>query len=42
MSHVIASAESPADTKKALEAREKSKVKARVTENRLFRYWDRG
>lgn len=41
VSHVIAGAESPADTKKALEAREKSKVKARVTENRLFRFWDR-
>jgi len=31
----------PESTKKALEAREKSKVKAYVTENRLFRYWDR-
>jgi dipeptidyl aminopeptidase/acylaminoacyl peptidase len=41
VSHVIAGAESPADTKKALEAREKNKVKAHVTENRLFRYWDR-
>jgi dipeptidyl aminopeptidase/acylaminoacyl peptidase len=41
VSHVIAGAESPADTKKALEAREKNKVKARVTENRLFRFWDR-
>jgi len=41
VSHVIAGAESPAETKKALEAREKNKVKARVTENRLFRFWDR-
>ena len=41
VSHVIATAESPADTRKALEAREKNKVKARVTENRLFRFWDR-
>jgi Tol biopolymer transport system component len=41
VSHVVAGAESPADTKKALEAREKNKVKARVTENRLFRFWDR-
>src|SRR4029453_17200022 len=41
VSHVIAGAESPADTKKALEARDKNKVKAHVTENRLFRYWGR-
>ena len=41
VSHVVAGAESPEETKKALEAREKSKVKARVTEDRLFRYWDR-
>lgn len=41
VSHVVAGAESPADTRKALEAREKSKVKARVTDNRLFRFWDR-
>ena len=40
-SHVIAGAESPEETKKSLEAREKNKVKARVTENRLFRFWDR-
>jgi dipeptidyl aminopeptidase/acylaminoacyl peptidase len=40
-SHVIAGAESFEETKKALEAREKSKVKARVTENKLFRFWDR-
>jgi dipeptidyl aminopeptidase/acylaminoacyl peptidase len=40
-SHVVAGAESPEETKKALEAREKNKVKARVTENRLFRFWDR-
>jgi len=41
VSHVVAGAESPADTKKALEAREKNKVKARVSDNRLFRFWDR-
>jgi dipeptidyl aminopeptidase/acylaminoacyl peptidase len=41
VSHVIAGKESPEDTKKALEAREKNKVKARVTENRLYRFWDR-
>jgi dipeptidyl aminopeptidase/acylaminoacyl peptidase len=40
-SHVIAGAESPEETKKSLEAREKNKVKARVTEDRLFRFWDR-
>ena len=40
-SHVIAGAETPEETKKALEAREKNKVKARVTENRLYRFWDR-
>ncbi|HQR45046.1 MAG TPA: S9 family peptidase, partial [Thermoanaerobaculia bacterium] len=31
----------PESTKKALEAHEKSKVKAHVSEDRLFRYWDR-
>jgi dipeptidyl aminopeptidase/acylaminoacyl peptidase len=41
VSTVIAGAESPDATKKALEAREKDKVRARVTENRLFRFWDR-
>ncbi len=40
LASVVAGAESPEDTKKALEKREKSKVKARVTENRLYRYWD--
>src|SRR5262245_56059661 len=40
-SHVIAGAESPEETRKALEAREKNKVKARTTENRLFSFWDR-
>lgn len=40
-SHVIAGAESVEDTKKKLEAREKNKVKARTSENRLFRFWDR-
>jgi dipeptidyl aminopeptidase/acylaminoacyl peptidase len=41
LSSVIAGSESPELTKKAVELREKSKVKARVTENRLYRYWDR-
>lgn len=41
VSHVIAGAESPEETKKKLEAREKSKLKARVSENRLYRFWDR-
>jgi dipeptidyl aminopeptidase/acylaminoacyl peptidase len=41
VAHVVAGAESPEATKKALEAREKAKVKARVTESRLYRYWDR-
>jgi dipeptidyl aminopeptidase/acylaminoacyl peptidase len=41
VSHVIGGAETPEATKKALEAREKNKVKARVTDNRLFRFWDR-
>jgi dipeptidyl aminopeptidase/acylaminoacyl peptidase len=40
VSSVIAGSETPEATKKALEAREKSKVKARVTENRLYRFWD--
>ena len=40
VSRVVAGSEAPADTKKALEAREKSKVKARVSENRLYRFWD--
>jgi len=41
VSHVVAGAESVEETRKALEAREKNKVKARVTENRLYRFWDR-
>jgi dipeptidyl aminopeptidase/acylaminoacyl peptidase len=41
VAHVIAGAETPEATKKALEAREKNKVKARVTQSRLFRFWDR-
>jgi dipeptidyl aminopeptidase/acylaminoacyl peptidase len=41
VSRVVAGAESPAETKKALEAREKNKVKARVSESRLVRFWDR-
>ena len=40
LASVVSGAESPEDTKKALEKREKDKVKARVTENRLYRYWD--
>ena len=41
VSHVIAGHETPEQTKKALEEREKNKVKARVTQNRLYRFWDR-
>ena len=41
VSHVIAGSESQEATKKALESREKNKVKARVTDNRLYRFWDR-
>ncbi|MCL4846458.1 MAG: S9 family peptidase [Acidobacteria bacterium] len=41
VSHVIAGHESPEATKKALEAREKAHVKARTSENRLYRFWDR-
>jgi dipeptidyl aminopeptidase/acylaminoacyl peptidase len=41
VSHVIAGQEAPEATAKALEAREKDKVKARVTENRTYRHWDR-
>jgi dipeptidyl aminopeptidase/acylaminoacyl peptidase len=41
VSPVIADAESPEATKKKVEEREKTKVKARVTENRLYRFWDR-
>jgi dipeptidyl aminopeptidase/acylaminoacyl peptidase len=41
VSSVIADAETPEATKKALEVREKNKVKARVTEDRLYRFWDR-
>lgn len=40
VSAVIAGSESLEATKKAVEAREKSKVKVRVTENRLYRFWD--
>ena len=41
VSTVVAGFESPEATKKKLEEREKSKVKAHVTENRLYRFWDR-
>ncbi len=37
---VVSGAEAPAETKKALEKREKAPVKARTTESRLYRYWD--
>ncbi len=40
VSTVVAGQETLEATKKAVEAREKNKVKARVTENRLYRYWD--
>jgi dipeptidyl aminopeptidase/acylaminoacyl peptidase len=40
LARVVAGAESPEETKKALERREKAKVKAHATENRLYRYWD--
>ena len=40
VSPVVAGQETLEATKKAVEAREKNKVKARVTENRLYRYWD--
>ncbi|HSB63583.1 MAG TPA: hypothetical protein VLJ18_05420, partial [Thermoanaerobaculia bacterium] len=40
LASVVAGAEAPEETKKALEKREKAKVKAHVTENRLYRYWD--
>jgi len=41
VSAVVAGAEAPEETKKAIEARDKAKVKARVTEGRLYRFWDR-
>jgi dipeptidyl aminopeptidase/acylaminoacyl peptidase len=41
VSTVIAGADTPEATRKKLEEREKSKVVARVTENRLYRFWDR-
>ncbi|HSB62097.1 MAG TPA: hypothetical protein VLI67_10280, partial [Vicinamibacteria bacterium] len=41
VSPVVAGAETPEETKKAIEARDKGKVKARVTEGRLYRFWDR-
>jgi len=41
VSPVVAGAEPVEETRKAVEAREKSKVGARVTENRLYRFWDR-
>ncbi len=41
VSAVVGADGTPESTKKALEAREKAKVKAYVSENRLFRFWDR-
>lgn len=40
VSSVLDGFESLEATKKELEAREKSKAKVRVTENRIYRYWD--
>jgi dipeptidyl aminopeptidase/acylaminoacyl peptidase len=40
VSSVIAGAESPDAGRKAIEARDKSKVKAHATDNRLYRFWD--
>src|SRR5262249_34767134 len=40
VSSIIAGNEALEATKKAAEARGKRKVKARVTENRLYRFWD--
>jgi len=37
---VLADAPTPEGTKKRLEEREKEPVKAHVTENRIFRFWD--
>jgi len=41
VAEVVAGAETPEGTRKALDAREKGKMKARVTESRLYRFWDR-
>ncbi|HSB36251.1 MAG TPA: S9 family peptidase [Thermoanaerobaculia bacterium] len=41
VSAVVGAEGTPESTRKALEAREKAKVKAHVSENRLFRFWDR-
>ena len=41
VSAVIGADGTPESTKKALEAREKAKVKAYVSEDRLVRFWDR-
>ena len=40
LANLVEGTASPEETKKALEKREKALVKARTTENRLFRYWD--
>jgi len=42
VSSVVGAEGTPESTKKALEAREKAKVKAHVSENRLFRFWTAG
>jgi dipeptidyl aminopeptidase/acylaminoacyl peptidase len=41
VSSVVKGAETSEETKRALEAREKNPVKARVSDNRLYRFWDR-
>ena len=41
VAHVIAGHESTEATAKAIEARDKNKVKARTTDSRLYRFWDR-
>jgi dipeptidyl aminopeptidase/acylaminoacyl peptidase len=41
VSALIGADGTPESTKKALEVREKAKVKAYVSEDRLFRFWDR-
>jgi dipeptidyl aminopeptidase/acylaminoacyl peptidase len=41
VSQVVAGADTPEATKKAIDAREKHPVKARVSDNRFYRSWDR-
>lgn len=40
LSNVVLGTSTPEETKKAVEAREKKKVKAHVSESRLYRFWD--